>query len=54
MSKVRLIDANELLDEINNSNFDTYDDYSLVFDLIDSAPTIESESTRHGDGKNPN
>lgn len=46
-NEVRLIDANALLDEINNSDFDTYDDYSLAYDLIDSAPTIDAEHVRH-------
>lgn len=35
----RFIDADDL--EIYRERFDTYDDYSMVFDMIDSAPTID-------------
>ena len=34
----RLIDSNELRCE--NADFDTYNDYCLMFDEIDNAPTI--------------
>lgn len=38
----RLIDADRLL--IQRENYDTYNDYSETFDMIDNAPTvIESE-----------
>lgn len=37
---MRMIDADELRDEIDSHNFNDYDDYSIVMDAIDDAPTI--------------
>ncbi len=34
----RLIDADEL--EIERGNYETYNDYSEAFDIIDNAPTV--------------
>lgn len=34
----RLIDADEL--EIERGNYETYNDYSEAFDMIDNAPTV--------------
>lgn len=34
----RLIDADEL--EIDKVNYETYNDYSEAFDMIDNAPTV--------------
>lgn len=44
---MRLIDANEL--KVNASDFNTYADYSMVFDMVDNAPTIEAEPVRHAE-----
>lgn len=42
----RLIDADRL--SIQRENYDTYNDYSEAFDMIDNAPTvIESEEQEH-------
>ena len=42
----RLIDADKL--EIERRTYETYDDYSKAFDMIDNAPTvIESEEQEH-------
>lgn len=45
---MRPIDADEILDIINNENYPDYQTYSDIFDVIDSAPTIESKPVRHG------
>ncbi len=45
---MRLIDADEILDTINNENYPDYPTYSDIFNVIDSAPTIEAEPVRRG------
>lgn len=45
-NEVRLIDTNAL--DFDNMDFDTYDDYLFIFNLIEEAPTIEAEPMRHG------
>lgn len=35
-----LIDAQEQMRLMQSSDYDTYDDYSRAFDLLDNAPTI--------------
>ena len=43
------IEAGELLMELNDTNiFDTYNDYSMVFDTIDNFPTADVAPVRHG------
>ena len=45
----RYIEADELREELfESSQFDTYNDYSMVIDAIDLAPTIEAEPVKHG------
>ncbi len=46
---MRLIDADELFDDIETINFADYNNYSDVFDFIDNAPTIEADPVRHGE-----
>jgi len=44
---MRLIDADALRESLfESSQFDTYNDYSMVLDTIDLAPTIEAEPAR--------
>ena len=44
------IEAGELLMELNDTNiFDTYNDYSMVFDTIDNFPTADVAPVRHGE-----
>lgn len=41
---LRLIDADALRESLfESSQFDTYNDYSMVIDTIDLAPTIEEQ-----------
>ena len=43
------IEAGELLMELNDTDiFDTYNDYSMVFDTIDNFPTADVAPVRHG------
>lgn len=43
------IEAGELLMELNDTViFDTYNDYSMVFDTIDNFPTVDVAPVRHG------
>ena len=43
------IEAGELLMELNDTDiFDTYNDYSMVFDTIDNFPTANVAPVRHG------
>ena len=46
----RLIDADEI--QFENSEFDTYSDYSRAFDAIDEAETIIEADRRKNSGKN--
>ena len=42
------IEAGELLMELNDTDiFDTYNDYSMVFDTIDNFPTADVAPVRH-------
>ena len=42
------IEAGELLMELNDTDiFDTYNDYSMVFDTIDNFPTTDVAPVRH-------
>ena len=41
----RLIDADRL--SIQRENYDTYNDYSEAFDMIDNAPTVVEEQENH-------
>ena len=44
------IEAGELLMELNDTDiFDTYNDYSMVFDTIDNFPTADVAPVRHGE-----
>lgn len=45
---MRLIDADELCDDVDNYEFTEHSDYSNVRDMIDYAPTIDTEPVRHG------
>ena len=46
---MRLIDADPLREGLfESSQFDTYNDYSMMLDTIDLAPTIEAEPVKHG------
>lgn len=40
---MRLIDADELCDDVDNYEFTEHSDYSNVRDMIDYAPTIDAE-----------
>ena len=43
------IEAGALLKELNDPDiFDTYNDYSMVFDTIDNFPTADVAPVRHG------
>ena len=43
------IEVGELLMELNDTDiFDTYNDYSMVFDTIDNFPTADVAPVRHG------
>ena len=43
------IEAGELLMELNDTDiFDTYNDYSMVFDTIDSFPAADVAPVKHG------
>lgn len=43
------IEAGALLMELNDTDiFDTYNDYSMVFDTIDNFPIADVEPVRHG------
>ena len=43
------IEAGELLMELNDTDiFDTYNDYSMVFDTIDNFPAADVAPVRHG------
>ena len=43
------IEAGALLKELNDPDiFDTYNDYSMVFDTIDNFPTADVAHVRHG------
>ena len=43
------IEAGELLMELNDTDiFDTYNDYSMVFDTIDNFPTADVAPVKHG------
>ena len=46
---MRLIDADVLIDEINDEEFDTHEDYSRTFDMVDDAPTVDAELVEHGE-----
>ena len=44
------IEAGELLMELNDTDiFDTYNDYSMVFDTIDNFPTADVAPVRRGE-----
>lgn len=43
---MRLVDADVL--NFCSADFDTYEDYSFTFDMIDNAHTIEVEPVRYG------
>ena len=45
---MRLIDVDPVMEELERSQFDTYHDYSMTFDTLDLAPTIEAEPVKHG------
>ena len=46
------IEAGALLMELNDTDiFDTYNDYSMVFDTIDNFPAADVEPVRHGHWK---
>ena len=45
----RYIETGALLMELNDTDiFDTYNDYSMVFDTIDNFPTADVAPVRHG------
>lgn len=44
---MRLIDADDLIEQINGTDFDTYRDYENVYDLIDSAEEVECFDFAH-------
>lgn len=44
---MRLIDADELCDDVDNYEFTEYSDYSNVRDMIDYAPTIDAKPVKH-------
>ena len=44
---MRLIDADELCDDVDNYEFTEHSDYSNVRDMIDYAPTIDAEPVKH-------
>ena len=46
----RLIDADAFNDELNNCDYDTYNDYSNTFDWIEEASTI-IEADTESEGK---
>lgn len=45
---MRLIDADELRNDIDNYEFAEYCDYSNMIDMIDDASTIEAEPVKRG------
>lgn len=45
---MRLIDADELRDDIDNYDFTEYTDYSNVIDMIDDAPTADVQEVKPG------
>ena len=49
------IEKGALLMELNDTDiFDTYNDYSMVFDTIDNFPTADVAPVRHGHWINEN
>lgn len=45
---MRLIDADELCNDIDNYEFTEHSDYSNVRDMIDYAPTVDTKPIKHG------
>lgn len=45
---MRLIDADELRNEVDNYDFSEYSDYSNMIDMVGDAPTIEAEPVKRG------
>ena len=47
--KMRLIDADELLTDNTWTWFDEYGNYTAVGEIINDAPTIDTEPVKHGE-----
>ena len=51
MNDIRPIDANAIIDQINNENWNCatgYQAYSDIFDIIDTAPTLDYVPAKRG------